>query len=150
MHKPEKFSLHTTIYNLDLSWVLHLNVQEENELKILELIVHAQTGEIFSSHNHLLSCSFDVGAFDNPMTAYKNSESIQWLNSQYANNSTNDGATYNVFQLPVEAPNFGERTLINSSAHSIASPFGWHDTDGQAGPEYTVTRGNNVTTFNDK
>src|SRR5690625_5609333 len=75
------------------------------------------------------------------MTAYKQSESIQWLNSQYANNSTNDGATYNVFQLPVEAPNFGGRTLINSSAHSIASPFGWHDTDGQSGPEYTDTRG---------
>lgn len=136
--------------DLDLSWVLHLNVQEENELKILELIVHAQTGEILSSHNHLLSCSFDIGAFENPMTAYKKSESIQWLNSQYANNSTNDGATYNVFQLPVEAPNFGGRTLINSSAHSIASPFGWHDTDGQAGPEYTDTRGNNVTAFNDK
>src|SRR5690625_6806031 len=84
------------------------------------------------------------------MTAYKQSESIQWLNRQYANNSKKDGATYNVFQLPVEAPNFGGRTLINSSAHSIASPFGWHDTDGQAGPEYTDTRGNNVTAFNDK
>ena len=25
-----------------------------------------------------------------------------------------------------------------------ASPFGWHDINGVAGPEYTITRGNNV------
>lgn len=136
---------------LDLSWILHLNVQEENEFKILELAVHAQTGEIYSKHNHLLSCSFEVGAFHNPMTTYKQSESIQWLNNQYANNNnTNDGATYNVLQLPVESLSFGERSLINSPAHSTASPFGWHDTDGQEGIEYTDTRGNNVTAINDQ
>lgn len=89
--------------NLDLSWILHLNIQEENELKILELIAHAQTGEIFTTHNHLLSCSFEIGAFDNPNTAYKKSESIQWLESQYANNNNNNAATYNVFELPIEA-----------------------------------------------
>src|SRR5690606_3378938 len=31
-----------------------------------------------------------------------------------------------------------------------ASPFGWHDTNGAAGAEYTYTRGNNVHAFPDR
>lgn len=52
---------------------------------------------------------------------------------------------YNVFDWPVESPNHGSRTLSNAPwlDGGIASPFGWHDTDGAAGPEYTDTRGNN-------
>jgi hypothetical protein len=34
--------------------------------------------------------------------------------------------------------------LISNPSNSNASPFGWHDTDGAVGPEYTITRGNNV------
>jgi hypothetical protein len=26
----------------------------------------------------------------------------------------------------------------------VASPYGWHDTNGVTGAEYTITRGNNV------
>jgi hypothetical protein len=34
--------------------------------------------------------------------------------------------------------------LLLSPADSLASPFGWHDVNGVAGAEYTITRGNNV------
>ena len=34
------------------------------------------------------------------------------------------------------------RTLLERRAQR--EPFGWHDTDGSAGPEFTITRGNNV------
>ena len=64
-----------------------------------------------------------------------------------ANTATADGATYNVFAFPVEAPGFGPRTLLTNPADPLASPFGWHDTNGQPGPEYTITRGNNVYAF---
>ena len=34
-------------------------------------------------------------------------------------------------------------------AHATASPFGWHDTNGAAGAEFTVTQGNNVHAYTD-
>lgn len=60
-----------------------------------------------------------------------------------------DGARYNVFPLPFESPNDGDRSLVTNAAFPIASPFGWHDTNGAAGPEFFVTRGNNVHAYTD-
>lgn len=60
-----------------------------------------------------------------------------------------DGARYNVFPLPFESPDTGARSLVANAADPNASPFGWHDTDGVAGPEFTRTRGNNVHAYTD-
>lgn len=62
---------------------------------------------------------------------------------------TGDGAKYRVYALPFESPNDGPRTLVQSPADAVGSPFGWHDTNAAAGPEYTVTRGNNVHAYAD-
>lgn len=54
-------------------------------------------------------------------------------------------AQYSVFPLPQESPDDGPtRTTVVDPNDPAASPFGWHDTNGVAGPEFTVTRGNNV------
>lgn len=135
---------------LNLSWVFHLNMKIDNELKIMEIVANAQSGQVYSQQNHLLNCAFDNHPFENPMTEYKQSENIQWLKSQYSLNTLNDGAQYKVYQLPVEAPTFGDRTMAVNPADPIASPFGWHDTNGASGPEYTTTRGNNVIAVNDQ
>ena len=58
-----------------------------------------------------------------------------------------DGAVYNVHAFPLEAPSFGPRTVVTNPADPLASPFGWHDTNGVAGAEFTITRGNNVYAF---
>jgi len=56
-----------------------------------------------------------------------------------------NNASYEGYQSPsVKNPNDGPRTVIMNPADLTASPFGWHDTDGAAGPEFTDTRGNNV------
>lgn len=60
-----------------------------------------------------------------------------------------DGSSYRVFAYPLESPNDGDRSLQENPADVKASPFGWHDTDGASGPEFTVTRGNNVHTYVD-
>lgn len=60
-----------------------------------------------------------------------------------------DGSSYRVYQLPKESPNDGDRTLVTNPADGTASPFGWHDTDGDIAPDYTVTRGNNVHAYQD-
>jgi hypothetical protein len=56
---------------------------------------------------------------------------------------------YRVFARPNESPNHGARTLEVGPADPLASPFGWHDTDGVPGPEFTITRGNNVHAYTD-
>src|SRR6185295_9410334 len=49
------------------------------------------------------------------------------------------------------SPSHGTRAIRNApwTAGGIASPYGWHDTNGANGAEYTVTRGNNVRAVED-
>ncbi len=55
---------------------------------------------------------------------------------------------YRVYAAPVESPSHGARSLVTAPAPA-ASPFGWHDTDGAPGADYTITRGNNVHAYRD-
>ena len=55
-----------------------------------------------------------------------------------------DGSSYRVLAVPTESPNDAPRALIDNPADGDASPFGWHDTDGAVGAEFTLTRGNNA------
>jgi extracellular elastinolytic metalloproteinase len=61
-----------------------------------------------------------------------------------------DGSSYRVLDLPTESPNDSERNLISNPADGLASPFGWHDTDGAPGAEFTITRGNNTHAYLDQ
>ncbi|NNF61228.1 MAG: hypothetical protein HKN06_07855 [Gammaproteobacteria bacterium] len=68
-----------------------------------------------------------------------------------------DSATYEVYEQPVESPNHTAplppadgRTIQLDPADATASPFGWHDTDGFAGADFTITRGNNVEAYEDR
>ncbi len=58
-------------------------------------------------------------------------------------------ATYNVFPQPLESPYDGPRQGLVDPFDPVASPFGWHDTNGVMGPEFTDTRGNNVSAQED-
>jgi extracellular elastinolytic metalloproteinase len=59
------------------------------------------------------------------------------------------GASYRVFVRPKESPSDGGRTYHVDPQNTVASPFGWHDTNGVAGAEFTTTQGNNVTAYTD-
>jgi extracellular elastinolytic metalloproteinase len=65
-------------------------------------------------------------------------------------NPVNDGSSYRVFELPKESPNDGPRTLVQNPADAMASPLGWHDTNGVAGPEFTNARGTNAHAYLDQ
>ncbi len=58
----------------------------------------------------------------------------------------------NVYAVPLESPAHGTRSMVNApwAAAANASPFGWNDTDGAPGAEYTITRGNNVYASEDR
>ncbi len=60
------------------------------------------------------------------------------------NSSWIDYATYNVFNYNLEGPLDGARTVEVDPQDPIASPLGWHDSDGFFGADFTDTRGNNV------
>ena len=57
--------------------------------------------------------------------------------------------SYNVFAMPVETPNHGGRSLVANPDNAAASPYGWHDTNGVAGAEFTYTKGNNCDAYDD-
>ncbi|HLL46789.1 MAG TPA: M36 family metallopeptidase, partial [Longimicrobiaceae bacterium] len=64
--------------------------------------------------------------------------------------------TYKVYPVPVESPNHTSplppsdgRVVVTNPSNTVASPFGWHDTNGVAGAEYTTLRGNNVHAYED-
>ncbi len=64
--------------------------------------------------------------------------------------------SYLVYPQPTESPNHAppgpptdtRQTALNP-ANSAASPFGWHDTNGSTGAEFTIMRGNNVHAYED-
>jgi extracellular elastinolytic metalloproteinase len=66
------------------------------------------------------------------------------------------GDQYRVYRQPAESPNHTSplppsdgRVLVVNPANATASPFGWHDTNGAAGAEFTTTQGNNVQAYTD-
>src|SRR5262249_21250894 len=69
--------------------------------------------------------------------------------SDYVDDGVADGSSYAVFAPPGENPDSGSRTVVRGPAFRLASPFGWHDANGVAGPEYTTPQGNNVHAYLD-
>ena len=67
-----------------------------------------------------------------------------------------DNESYEVYAQPSKNPNDGPRTIetdpyiLSPTPAVVPSPFGWNDTNGAAGPEFTITRGNNVNAYADR
>ena len=132
---------------LMLAW--DISIQEIAEENWWSMRVDAVTGTILNKNNWMLSCSnehdhssheelnYNKNLFDIPNYKTLSAEAVDCVEC------------YEVFAMPLESPYYGDRTIESNSANSIASPFGWHDTDGIAGAEFTVTEGNNVNAFED-
>ncbi len=68
-----------------------------------------------------------------------------------AENLSMVASSYEVFGLPLMTPQEGYRSIQTLPWNDAlnASPFGWHDTNGAAGAESTLTQGNNVRAVED-
>ena len=111
--------------------------------------VDANTGKILHTEDWVISCNF--GTSDH--TSHKHNEYGESVLSskKVATVPTKEEAeaafmpnSYNVYPVPIESPSHGNRSIVTNPANAVASPFGWHDTNGNAGAEFTITRGNNV------
>ena len=118
-----------SIYTLDHQhwWSIKMDAHTGALLDKADWVVHCQLAHAHCSENNLET-------FPKIMT----------------NNTTATPSQYLVFPLPIESPNHGARALMTNPSDALASPFGWHDTDSNAGAEYTITRGNNVYAYEDR
>ena len=131
--------------NLLLSW--NLNIHTNNGKDWWSTRVDATTGEVIDSNNWILTCNFGDGNHINHTAHKVESTSLNLFKSN--SYIVSDGSQYNVFALPVAAPNDAGRSLITEPADNLASPYGWHDINGVDGAEFNITRGNNVRAMED-
>ncbi|TPV35919.1 T9SS type A sorting domain-containing protein [Paucihalobacter ruber] len=112
--------------------------------------IDAVTGEIVDIQDYILTCNF--GDNNHLEHLHVPSHITQEVNLERKTSafSPNDNSRYNVFALPIESPIHGNRQIVIEPASGLASPFGWHDTDGIPGTEHTITRGNNVWAMEDR
>jgi hypothetical protein len=113
--------------------------------------VDALSGNILNYYDEVIHCDFNH-THDNCPTGehtHENKNKNQNQNNVITPPAPVMGNTYNVFPMPVESPNHGDRAMVVNPSDSTASPFGWHDVDGIDGEEYTITRGNNAHAYHD-
>lgn len=147
---PAKLVYHVGNNNeLKLAW--DISIQEKSGENWWSLRIDAQTGEILDKTNWIISCNFG----DHPKTKHNCAShhptktiNDNWLNTNNPNTLSGIGG-YRVFELPLKHPDDGSRTFAIDPDDAVASPYGWHDTNGVPGPEYTITRGNNVHAFDE-
>jgi len=132
--------------NLYLTW--RVSVYQNDGLHWWSDNVDATTGQVLHSEDWVISCSFGdthethnhgANTFEAPMGPVTSEDYEAATAAPLVG-----GGSYNVYPLGIESPSHGNRAIVNDPAVASASPFGWHDTNGSAGAEFTITRGNNV------
>lgn len=127
-------------HQVRLAWLVQ--IQELGGNHWWEMTVDAETGQVLEQDDLV-----DQDEFGVPVNTGEPSVLAAEAGGLAVANGLTE--TYNVFAWPKESPYDGARTLETTPADLFASPFGWHDTDGIVGPEFTVTRGNNVHAYTD-
>ncbi|MFT4697916.1 MAG: extracellular elastinolytic metalloproteinase [Flavobacteriaceae bacterium] len=128
---------------LKLAWDLSIYLLDASHY--YNVRIDAVTGALLDTNDWVVSCNFGEPSHSN-LDHNKTENSILFSEEKEASLSFDaaGGAQYRVFPMPVESPNHGLEELVADPADANASPFGWHDTNGADGAEFTTTRGNNV------
>ncbi len=136
---------------LRLAW--DMSIEIKNTPNWWNLKVDATTGEIVDKIDWIVSCTtegdhvHDLGS----VSTVANKISIE--EEACANSGSTAIGNYAVFAMPDESPFQGtgaRQTVANPDDGSVVgSPFGWHDTNGVSGSEFTITRGNNAHAYED-
>lgn len=132
-----------------LVWQSTLNMKGNADY--WEIRMDATSGEFVSKNNLTVYCTHHKGAYDkqHDCTAHKLSQTMS--EAKTVETIVAQGVpSYKVYPFPGESPNHISHQLVVEPAIAVASPFGWHDVDGVDGPEFTITRGNNVHSYSDK
>lgn len=120
---------------LHLTWELSIYPLGENHWWSMR--VDASNGAILGQNDWIQSCAFGESVCSDPVHQ-------EILKSRMTPPPPPGTDQYMVYALPLISPNDGNRSLVVNPSDATYSPYGWHDTDGNLGDEYTITRGNNV------
>jgi hypothetical protein len=145
---PARLGWQPTKEGLRLAW--QLVIDDASESHLWNATVDAGDGRLlgaddWTDHDSFEDLDSTIGA-----TLARSTASAAAIEPPVSTNPVLDGSSYRVFELPFEGPNDGERTLVENPADGDASPYGWHDTDGADGPEFTTLRGNNLHAYLDQ
>jgi hypothetical protein len=143
---PAKLMYQLVDDQLKLVW--DLSIQEKSQKNWWNIRVDATTGIILDKNNYLLSCGFEHH-HEESLNYNKNLYNILDYKKSNLVTVADCDECYEVLAMPIESPYYGERTIEIQPAYLPASPFGWHDVDGVTGADFTVTKGNNVDSYED-
>ena len=140
-----------------LAW--DLNIDQPDGQNHWNVRIDALTGALLDKGSYTVHCSISHDHFKHHQTdcAAENAQNTEGSLSNFKLQTSKfevaapaiGGGSYRVFALPTESPSHGAQTLVVDPADAVASPYGWHDTNGTVGADYTITRGNNVHAFLD-
>ncbi len=149
------------VYVLDgrsatLAWEVQVPTSDAQHVWLVRL--NASTGAELFLHDLVVS---DHWGHDEPAATTAAATMAPFVEAVPSPNlaavSPEDGSSYLVYPVPYESPIHAPvvppadgRELVEEPANAVASPFGWHDTDGADGAEYTITWGNNVRAYQDR
>lgn len=130
-----------------LAWDLNFYSQDTKHLWSVR--IDAVTNQLLEKNDWVISCSF--GNNDHKNHNHQNEFFFNKLGFKETNNNILNplSGSYRVIPYNYESPNHTTRQLIANPHNTNASPFGWHDTNGADGNEFTDTRGNNVYAIDD-
>ena len=137
--------------DLQLAWSVFIDEKEGVNYK--NFLINATTGAIEKEINLTISCNFghDHSSHQHDAIPLTNNRLSELLNTHKATSNTEKiqvANSYNVYPIPIESPNFGNRSIEVSpwDANTTASPNGWHQIDTT---NYLTTKGNNVDAYED-
>jgi len=147
---PELIYFLTKNDELVLSYQMIIRVDTENGVQTFLIIADASSGEVLKKMNTTLSCNFENETFSNPdREIRKELQKGKNAKNEISETLTKSGdVRYNVYPLPLESPDSGNRSILVNPADISASPFGWHS-EAEIENAYSVTAGNNTYTMYD-
>ncbi|SNR16844.1 M36 family metallopeptidase [Tenacibaculum jejuense] len=128
---------------LHLCW--NVTLYEEGGQNWWNSFVDVSSNTIITEDNWVISCNFGDHDHTHVLKHREHKEEENHVMAPYAKTSMMFAPdSYNVYPMPLINPDDGGRSIVVDPANTTASPFGWHDTNGANGAEFTITRGNNV------
>ena len=128
---------------LSLAWDLSIATLDGKHWWSLRM--DASDGKILDQKDWIVKCHFP----DHSSKPHRHTRATRNQSSGTSGTNMLPGQ-YRVFPFTIESPNHGPHSLVSEPADMLASPYGWHDTNGAPGAEYTITRGNNVHASEDR
>ncbi len=132
-----------------ITW--ELSIKETTGSDWWNFYLDAVSGEILYKENWTVSCNIlgDHNIHNHSNNAKLENNITESIPQSMVAETSAMAGSYNVYPMPVESPNYGGRSVVTNPDNATASPFGWHDTNGASGAEFTITRGNNTHAYED-